>query len=83
MKSDPPKKSIEFEKIDYSSVFDFIEEERFNGLLVGDPAWSDVHHKKNHTLLGWRDQMKLSLNHLNNTFSESEYSYKIKNQKLF
>lgn len=72
MKSDSPKKSIEFDKMDYSNVFSFVEDQKLNGSLVGDPAWGDVNYKRKSTLSRWQDRLKMSLNHLNKTFSECE-----------
>lgn len=69
MKADFPKRSIEFAKIDYTPLYKYIDEERSNGSLVGDPAWMDV--KKSRKYLSWQEYLAKSLQKLDNAFRES------------
>jgi hypothetical protein len=64
MKADPPKKMVEFPKINYTELQKYILDEKVNGNLVGDPAWEDVKKKYK----PWRQSLQNSLEALNQNF---------------
>lgn len=64
MRADPPKKVVEFPKIDYTPLQSFILDEKANGVLAGDPAWEDL--KKKHK--SWKLHLQTSLESLNRRF---------------
>ena len=67
MKADPPKKVVDFPSIDYSELKAFIQGEKLNGMLVGDPAWEEGARKK---LKSWDQHLQASLENLNRNFRE-------------
>lgn len=62
LESRPPEEKVPLAATDYSSLIRFIEAEKENGSLVGDPAWEDVKgSKKKHALLTWQKRLQKSL----------------------